>query len=60
MRIGNSRALTVHDSAGGTVEIGGARLRTLLIRLALDAGRTVPTDALVDAGLAGPPTGRRR
>src|SRR5256885_16276790 len=39
----------VHDSAGSTIEIGGARLRTLLIRLALDAGRTVPTDALVDA-----------
>src|SRR2546423_13742861 len=33
----------------GAVEMGGTRLRTLLIRLTLDAGRTVPTGALVDA-----------
>ncbi|PRY19073.1 BTAD domain-containing putative transcriptional regulator [Pseudosporangium ferrugineum] len=34
-------------TAGGTeVRIGGARLRTLLIRLALEPGRPVPTDSL--------------
>lgn len=34
---------------GTVVQIGGARLRSLLIRLALDAGRTVSVDALADA-----------
>lgn len=34
---------------GHVVDIGGARLRALLIRLALDAGRTVSVDALSDA-----------
>jgi predicted ATPase/DNA-binding SARP family transcriptional activator len=48
VRIAILGPLTVHGP-DGPVEIGGARLRTLLIRLALDAGRTVPTDALVDA-----------
>src|SRR2546423_14809456 len=33
----------------GAVEMGGTRRRPLLIRLTLDAGRTVPTGALVDA-----------
>lgn len=33
----------------GLVEIGGARLRTLLVRLAVDAGRPVAVDVLVDA-----------
>jgi predicted ATPase/DNA-binding SARP family transcriptional activator len=33
----------------GVVEIGGARLRALLARLALDVGRPVAADALVDA-----------
>ena len=42
-------ALTVHDADGRPVQIGGARLRTLLLRLALDAGHTVTADALVDA-----------
>jgi predicted ATPase/DNA-binding SARP family transcriptional activator len=49
VRIGILGPLTVRDADGRVVEIGGARLRTLLIRLTLDAGRTVPTDALVDA-----------
>jgi predicted ATPase/DNA-binding SARP family transcriptional activator len=35
--------------AGQPVPIGGARLRALLIRLAVDAGRPVRTDALIDA-----------
>ncbi|WP_344717966.1 BTAD domain-containing putative transcriptional regulator [Pseudonocardia yunnanensis] len=34
---------------GADVALGGARLRTLLIRLAIDAGRTVPVAALVEA-----------
>ncbi|WP_165966488.1 AfsR/SARP family transcriptional regulator [Actinomadura sp. 7K507] len=34
---------------GADVAVGGARLRTLLVRLALEAGRTVTVDALVDA-----------
>ena len=33
----------------GVVEIGGARLRALLIRLAVDVGRPVAADSLVDA-----------
>ncbi|OLB76213.1 MAG: hypothetical protein AUI14_19370 [Actinobacteria bacterium 13_2_20CM_2_71_6] len=49
MRIGILGPLVVHGDDGGEVEIDGARLRTLLIRLALDPGRTVSTDALVDA-----------
>ncbi|ACU73527.1 transcriptional regulator, winged helix family [Catenulispora acidiphila DSM 44928] len=34
---------------GAPIPIGGARLRTLLTRLALDADRTVPAAALIDA-----------
>ena len=34
---------------GTDINVGGARLRTLLIRLALDPGRIVSTDALIDA-----------
>ena len=41
--------LLVIDDSGGSLPVGGARLRALLIRLALDAGRTVSTDALIDA-----------
>jgi DNA-binding SARP family transcriptional activator len=33
----------------GPVDVGGARLRALLIRLALEAGRVVTVDALADA-----------
>jgi predicted ATPase/DNA-binding SARP family transcriptional activator len=36
------------DDDGTPVDIGGARLRMLLARLALDAGRAVSSDALVD------------
>jgi hypothetical protein len=35
-----------HD--GVPIEVGGARLRMLLTGLALDAGRAVTTEALVD------------
>jgi predicted ATPase/DNA-binding SARP family transcriptional activator len=40
--------LELRSGDGDTVEIGGARLRMLLARLALDAGRVVPTATLVD------------
>ena len=42
-------ALEVRDGDGGVVPVGGARLRALLIRLALDAGRGVSAGTLVDA-----------
>lgn len=35
-------------SGGETVRLGGSRMRTLLARLALDAGNVVSTDRLVD------------
>jgi DNA-binding SARP family transcriptional activator len=41
--------LEVVDDAGAPVEIAGNRLRTLLARLALDAGRAVDRDSLLDA-----------
>jgi predicted ATPase/DNA-binding SARP family transcriptional activator/tetratricopeptide (TPR) repeat protein len=41
--------LEVYDADGNPIEVTGARLRTLLMRLALDAGRPVPPGALVDA-----------
>ncbi|MBW8484755.1 BTAD domain-containing putative transcriptional regulator [Actinomadura parmotrematis] len=34
---------------GAPVEIGGARLRALLVLLALDAGRPVPAERIIDA-----------
>jgi predicted ATPase/DNA-binding SARP family transcriptional activator len=40
--------LEVRADTGAPVEVGGARLRTLLILLALDPGRVVPTSRLVD------------
>jgi DNA-binding SARP family transcriptional activator len=42
-------ALEVRDGDGGVVPVGGARLRALLIRLALDAERSVSVGSLVDA-----------
>src|SRR5436305_10396479 len=41
--------LEVRDDADTVVEVGGARLRALLILLALDPGRVVPTPRLIDA-----------
>ncbi|TDQ04695.1 putative ATPase [Labedaea rhizosphaerae] len=40
--------LRVSAADGATVELGGARLRMLLARLALDAGQVVQTEALID------------
>ncbi len=50
--------LEVTDDADRPIEIGGARLRTLLIMLALEAGRVVTGDRIAD-GLWGdaPPSG---
>ncbi|GAB3426510.1 BTAD domain-containing putative transcriptional regulator [Flindersiella endophytica] len=58
MRIGVLGPLEVWDDQSRPVEVGGFRLRALLARLALDPGRIVTTDALID-GLWGeePPAG---
>ncbi|GAA2448980.1 BTAD domain-containing putative transcriptional regulator [Actinomadura vinacea] len=48
MRIGILGPLEVRDGAGRPVEIGGPRLRALLVRLALDAGRWVTVARLLD------------
>ncbi|MEV6927726.1 BTAD domain-containing putative transcriptional regulator [Dactylosporangium sp. NPDC051485] len=48
MRVGLLGPLTV-EVDGRPIEVGGARLRTLLVRLALEPGRFVPVDQLVDA-----------
>ncbi|XVQ10342.1 BTAD domain-containing putative transcriptional regulator [Spirillospora sp. CA-255316] len=49
MRVGILGPLQVTADDGGVARIGGARLRALLIRLALDAGCVVTTDALCHA-----------
>src|SRR5689334_22681019 len=41
--------LEVRDDAGALIEIPGARLRALLTRLALEPGRTVGAETLIDA-----------
>ncbi len=46
VRIGILGPLELRDEAGQLVPLGGARLRALLIRLALAAGRTVPAERL--------------
>ncbi len=58
MRIGLLGPLEVTDATGRPLEVGGPRLRTLLILLALDAGRIVTAERLVD-GVWGddPPSG---
>jgi predicted ATPase/DNA-binding SARP family transcriptional activator/tetratricopeptide (TPR) repeat protein len=48
VRVAILGALLVADDAGRPVEVGGARLRALLTRLALDPGRAVGVDALVE------------
>jgi DNA-binding SARP family transcriptional activator len=57
VRIGILGPLEVRDQAGQPVRLGGARLRALLIRLALDPGRTIAAERLTgdlwpDAGPA--------
>jgi predicted ATPase/DNA-binding SARP family transcriptional activator len=46
VRIGILGPLEVWDGAGQAVPVTGIRLRHLLIRLAIDTGRTVPADRL--------------
>ena len=41
--------LEVRDDDGRAVAVGGARARGLLVLLALDAGRVVPVERLIDA-----------
>jgi predicted ATPase/DNA-binding SARP family transcriptional activator len=48
VRVAILGALLVADDAGRPVEVGGARLRALLTRLALEPGRGVGVDALVE------------
>jgi predicted ATPase/DNA-binding SARP family transcriptional activator len=55
VRIAILGPLLVTDDVGNVVPIAGARLRALLIRLALDAGRTVGIDALTEAVWDGAP-----
>ena len=55
MQISMLGPLQVSPAPGRTVEVAGARLRTLLIRLALDAGRPVGIAALADAVWADQP-----
>jgi predicted ATPase/DNA-binding SARP family transcriptional activator len=47
--------LEIVDDGGAPVEVAGRRLRTLLARLAVDAGQPVSRDALIDAVWPGPP-----
>jgi DNA-binding SARP family transcriptional activator len=58
VRIGILGPLEVRDAAARPVEVSGPRLRALLIRLAVDAGRTVSAERLIDDLWAGePPAG---
>ena len=49
MQVGILGPLVVHDDTGAPVDLAGARLRALLTRLALDAGRPVPAAVLAEA-----------
>ena len=48
LRIGLLGPLQVRDGAGRTIHVGGRQLRVLLILLALDAGRVVPSASLAE------------
>jgi predicted ATPase/DNA-binding SARP family transcriptional activator len=48
MRLALLGPLRAAEEDGTPIDIGGARLRMLLARLALDAPRAVPVDALID------------
>ena len=49
MHVGILGPLDVRDDAGVALDIAGARLRALLVRLALGQGRPVGNAALIDA-----------
>ncbi|ONI79016.1 hypothetical protein ALI144C_29165 [Actinosynnema sp. ALI-1.44] len=48
MRVAVLGPLCLTDAADQEIEVGGPRLRMLLVRLALEANRIVPTEALID------------
>jgi predicted ATPase/DNA-binding SARP family transcriptional activator len=48
LRIGLLGPLQLRDGAGHAVHVGGRQLRVLLILLALEAGRVVPSGSLAD------------
>jgi predicted ATPase/DNA-binding SARP family transcriptional activator len=48
LRIGLLGPLQVRDGAGHTIGVGGRQLRVLLILLALDAGRVLPSGSLAE------------
>ena len=48
LAIGLLGPLQVRDEAGRTIHVGGRQLRVLLILLALEAGRVVPSASLAD------------
>ncbi|WP_232660497.1 BTAD domain-containing putative transcriptional regulator [Pseudonocardia sp. TRM90224] len=48
MRVGLLGGVVAWGDDGGSVALGGLRVRGLLARLALDAGRTISTPVLVD------------
>src|ERR1700746_1928472 len=48
MRISLLGPLEVADATGRPVRVGGHRVRALLILLPLDAGRVIPTHALIE------------
>ena len=48
MRIAILGHLDVRDGSARPVEVSGRLLRALLIRLAMDAGRTIPAERLID------------
>jgi predicted ATPase/DNA-binding SARP family transcriptional activator len=48
VRIGLLGTLAVDDGAGRPVQVGGHRVRLLLILLALDAGKVVPAYSLIE------------
>lgn len=48
VQIGMLGPLEIRTGDGGSIEVPGARLRALLIALALEAGRAVPKSRLVD------------
>ena len=58
MRIGVLGPLEVRADTGSLVPVTGARLRSLLIRLAVEEGRPVPVDRLTRLAAADPMPGR--
>lgn len=48
LRIGLLGPLQLRDEAGHSIHVGGRQLRVLLILLALEAGRVVPSGSLAD------------